>query len=159
MLTLAYYGFVGLACLIALSNWRQAVYLAILLDFLRDPVRKLDPSESVLITVSVLALWGVITVSAWNQSQAVIREILFENPKLYSAFRLLVLATLPGIALSMAFYADGYKLVALGTVSYLAPSAGVLLGLCFAPHPGEVIRLLRFYCIVNGIALVGVFLE
>lgn len=149
----------GLACLIALSNWRQAVYLAILLDFLRDPVRKLDADGSVLITVSILGLWGVITLAAWTQSRSMIREVLSDNPKLYNAFQLLVFATLPGIAISMAFYAEGYKLVALGTLSYLAPSAGVLLGLLFASHPTEITRMLRFYCVVNGIALVGVLFE
>lgn len=159
MITYGYFALLGLACLVALSNWRQAVYFAILLDFLRDPVRKLDPNESVLITVSVLALWGVITLAAWSQSQAAIRELLFDNPRIYKAFRLLVLATLPGIVIAMIFYSEGYKLVALGTVSYLAPSAGVLLGILFASHPTDISRLLRFYCIVNGIALSGVLLE
>jgi hypothetical protein len=159
LLTNVYFILLGVACLIALADWRRAVYAAILLDFLRDPVRKLDPNEPVLVTVSVLAVWGVITVSAWNQSQPVIREFLADNPRLFTAFRLLVFAILPGIAVSLAFYAEGYKLVALGTVSYLAPSAGVLLGVLFAAQPAEITRLLRFYCVVNGIALLGVIAE
>jgi hypothetical protein len=159
MLTLFYYGLLGVSCLVALTNWRKAIYLAILLDFLRDPVRKLDPSEPVLITISVLGLWGLITLSAWNQSREALQEFLYENPKLYNAFRLLIFATLPGIAVSLAFYAEGYKLVALGAVSYLAPSAGVLCGVLFASHPAEMNRLLRFYCIVNALALFGVVFE
>lgn len=159
MITFVYFAALGLACLLALSNWRQAVYAAILLDFLRDPVRKLDPNEPVLITVSILGLWGMITLSAWNQSQGSIREFLAENPKLFNSFRLLVFATLPGVAISMAFYAEGYKLVALGMVSYLAPSAGVLLGILFAAQPNDITKLLRFYCLVNGLALIGVLLQ
>lgn len=86
MLTLVYYAMLGLSCLVALMNWRQGVYFAILLDFLRDPIRKLDPDESVIITVSVLGLWGVITLAACRQSKDVIQEFLEYHPKLYDAF-------------------------------------------------------------------------
>lgn len=59
----------------------------------------------------------------------------------------------------MVSYNEGYKLVALGTASYLAPLAGVLLGVLFAAQTTEITRLLRFYCIVNGFALIGVVLQ
>lgn len=159
MLTNLYFAGLALACLYALSNWRGAVYLAIALDFARDPVRKLDPNESIYITVSVLGLWGIITLSAWSQSQASIQIALRSHPKLLKAFKLLVAAIIPGSAISLILYSQGYKLVALGVVSYLAPSAGVLLGLVLPRSGADIRRLLRFYCIVNGAALSGVVFE
>lgn len=159
MLTYVYFGLLGLACLISLGNWRAGIYAAILLDFVRDPVRKLDPDEPVLVTVSLLGLWGVITLSAWNQEHWRVREFLRDNPRVFAAFQWLVIAILPGIVMSMLLYSQGYLLVALGTVSYLAPSAGVVIGLLYAQHPQEITRLLRFYCLVNGIALTGVIAE
>ena len=159
MITYGYFALLGLSCLLALSNWRKAVYAAIALDFLRDPVRKLDQGESVLITVSVLGLWGVIMISAWGKSQREIHEFFRFNPRLLQAFRLLLLAILPGCVISLIFYSGGYRLVALGLVSYLAPFAGVLLGVLFAKDPVQMERVLRFYCVVNGIALTSVIAE
>lgn len=159
MITYGYFALLGLSCLLALSNWRQAVYAAIALDFLRDPVRKLDPAETVVITVSVLGLWGVIVISAWGKSQREIKEFFRFNPGLLQAFRLLQLAILPGCAVSLILYSSGYKLVALGVVSYLAPFAGMLLGVVFAKDPVQMDRVLRFYCVVNGIALTSVIAE
>ena len=159
MITSAYYAFLAFACLLALANWRRAIYLAVVLDFLRDPVRKLDSKESVLITVSILGLWGVIAFSAWSRSQPEIRQGLKRNPMLIQAFRLLLFATLPGCLVALFLYQEGYKMVALGLISYLAPMAGVVLGLVLPKNSRGITKLLRFYCIVNGIALLGVFAE
>lgn len=159
MLTYAYFAVLAAACLVALTDWRKGVYAAILLDFVRDPVRKLDPSESVLITVSVLALWGVIFVSVWGTSQAEIKSYFRANPLLVKAFRYLVMATIPGSVIALVAYAGGYRMVALGLVSYLAPCAGVAMGIAFAKHPEQVHRLLGWYCVVNGVALIGVVAE
>jgi hypothetical protein len=154
-----YYGLLVLCCLVALADWRRGIYGAIVIDFLRDPVRKLDPAEPVLITLTVLLLWGVISIAAWSQSQGQIRAFLSVNPYLLVAFRLLVWSMIPGCIMAAALYAEGYKLIALGLVSYLAPAAGVLLGAAFARQPHEIFPLLRFYCLLNGLALVGVVLE
>jgi hypothetical protein len=159
MLTYAYFAVLAAACLVALADWRKGVYAAILLDFVRDPVRKLDPSESVLITISVLGLWGVIFVAAWTRSQSELQSYFRRNPYLLKAFRLLVLATIPGCLIAMVSYAGGYRMVALGLVSYLAPTAGVAIGIAYSRRPDEVAKLLSWYCIVNGLALLGVLAE
>jgi len=159
MITELYYAALALSCFVALSNWRQAIYFAILLDFVRDPVRKLDPNESVLITVSVLILWGVIAVSAYRQSPAQMAIARQRHPKIFEAVRLMVYAVIPGSLLALVLYSGGYKMVALGSVSYLAPAAGIMLGYLLGSEEQTVTRILRFYCIVNGIALTSVLAE
>lgn len=159
MITMFYFALLAASCLLALADWRKAIYPAIFLDFLRDPVRKLDPGEPVTITISVLALWGVITLSAWVQSRQQIQLAIREHPKVIAAFRLLVIALVPGCILSLLMYAGGYKMVALGVVSYLAPFAGILLGYLISMQPKEVGGFLKFYCLVNGVALIGVIGE
>ncbi|WP_146519108.1 hypothetical protein [Stieleria varia] len=133
--------------------------MAILLDFLRDPVRKMDPSESVLITISVLGLWAVITVSAWMRSRNQIQIAFREHPRVFSAIRYLAIAMIPGSILSLALYQGGYKMVGLGVISYLAPFAGILLGYLISRRPKDISGFMMFYCIVNGIALTGVIAE
>lgn len=159
MITSVYYASLVFACLFAWANWRRAIYLAVLLDFLRDPVRKLDSDESVRITVSILAVWGVIAFAAWSQSQREIRRGLKVNPLLIHAFRLLLLATIPGCIVALLLYQEGYKMVALGLVSYLAPTAGVVLGLVLPKNREDITNLLKFYSIINGAALIGVIAE
>lgn len=159
MITYAYFAVLAAACLLALTDWRKGVYAAILLDFVRDPVRKLDPNQSVLITVSILGLWGVIFLVAWTRSQSELQAYFRSNPYLLKAFRLLVLATIPGCLIAMVSYAGGYRMVALGLVSYLAPTAGVAIGIAYSKRPDEVAKLLSWYCIVNGFALFGVLAE
>jgi hypothetical protein len=159
MITLIFFGVLGAVCLLSLSDWRKGVYGAILLDFARDPVRKLDPTESVWITVSILALWGCIAFSVWYQSQSTIQRGLRSYPLLSKAIQYLIIAILPGIATSIALYQNGYRLAALGAVSYLAPFAGLMIGYVLSTRIEDVTRFMRFYCIVNGIALVGVLAE
>lgn len=159
MITLVYFAALAIACLVAVSNWRQAVYFAIVLDFLRDPVRKLDPNESVLITVSILGLWAVITLSAWISSRQQIMLAFRQHPKIFKAIQALALALVPGCALSIMLYPGGHKMVLLGVISYLAPFAGILLGYLIALNPKDIRGLLQTYCIVNGFALIGVVAE
>lgn len=159
MITYLFYGLLISACFLAFSNWRNAVYAAIFLDFLRDPVRKLDEEQSVVITVSILMLWVIIAAMAYTRSEKEIRGFFALNPKLGTAFRFLVVATIPGTLISVFLYAQGLQIAVLGLVSYLAPLAGIILGALFPRGPEEVNRLLRFYCVVNGIALIGVLAE
>ena len=50
-------------------------------------------------------------------------------------------------------------MVVLGTVSYLAPFAGIVLGYLITLRPKDVGGFLQFYCAVNGLALIGVIGE
>ncbi|MCC9601222.1 hypothetical protein LOC67_11755 [Stieleria sp. JC731] len=159
MITIVYLGLLGIACLVALTDWRKAVYWAIALDFLRDPVRKLTVGEPVLLTVSVLGLWAMITLCAWNRSRSEIEQALREHGKVTYAFRLLVIAIIPGSVLSLVLYPAGYKMFALGVVSYLTPFAGIVLGYLISLRPNQLGRIFKFYCLVNGIALFSVLAE
>lgn len=142
-----------------MSDWRRAIYGAILLDFLRDPVRKLDPTQSIWITVSVVGLWGVITLGMLSSSWPNIAAFLRENPKVRQVISLVALALIPGAVMSMLLYQEGYKLVILGSISYLAPFAGITLGACFPKSTKDIDSFLKFYVLVNAAALSGAIAE
>jgi hypothetical protein len=159
VITTIYFLFVVLSCLLGLANWRRGIYLAILVDILRDPVRKLDESQTVLITLSVGAIWGAVFFGMLQQYQPVIRDFLSRNISFYKSIQLVAFALIPGVLLSLLLYQSGYRLVILGVISYSAPFLGVFIGLAFSQNPAEINKLLRFYTIVNSIALLGVALE
>ncbi len=93
-------------------NWRRAIYFAIIFDVIRDPVRKLDPEESVLITVSVLVLWVMISIGAWISSQAENSPCFKIPSEVIDLFQAASCSDRACLSVSFAIYAQGYKMVA-----------------------------------------------
>ena len=60
-IALSFLGFVGLAALITLTDWRRGWLLAILAGVLQDPVRKITPGTPVWLSMSVVGIYGVIS--------------------------------------------------------------------------------------------------
>ena len=159
MILFAYIVLVGYSCLVGLSYWRKAVYLAILIDFLRDPVRKLVPGEPVWITVSALLVWAFIFVGLCQRDWGRLRTALRAFPNLRRSLQLAVVAVIPGAIIAIISYNSGYKLAALGAVSYLAPFAGIAIGVLYARRVDDIYRLLGFYILVNSFGMIGSFAE
>ena len=59
-----WYLFLGGVCILALVDWKRAIYLGLLVDVLRDPVRKLSEEQPVLITIAGAVVWLLILLSA-----------------------------------------------------------------------------------------------
>lgn len=155
----AYYGLVALACLVALADWRAAVFLCLVLDMVRDPVRKLLPDQPVLVTVAVGLVWGAVFLGACASQKRRMAALGSACPRLRPAFWLLVAGLAPAAAVSMISYEGGWKLAAIGGASYLFPVAAVLTGWTYARTDEDVARLFRFYCLVTAVALTGTLLE
>ncbi len=149
----------GVGCLIAISNWRMGVYVGIFLDVLRDPARKLCEGQSITITLAGAAVWIFVAWRAWSTEGASIKAFVREHPTWRTIFIFLMLALLPAAALSCILYPRGYLLAAIGLVSYTGPIIGIGMGFLFARSEKDVYRFLRFYTIINTVALVGVPLE
>ncbi|EMI17910.1 membrane protein, partial [Rhodopirellula maiorica SM1] len=73
-MTFAYYIFVFFAAMVAYGDFRRGIYLAIILDLLRDLVRKADPTQSVLITLAGAAVWGAVFLGATRAYPALIQR-------------------------------------------------------------------------------------
>lgn len=158
MLESIWYVFVAVVCLVSVSNWRAGVFAIIVLDVLRDPIRKMESGNPVWITVSVNAVWAAVFVGAASNNKA-LRRLLYERPRLRAVLHLLFISLTPGAMLSVFFYNQGWLIAAVGAISYIAPLIGIPIGFAFAANPQSVFRLLKFYCVVNSLALGTVFLE
>jgi EamA domain-containing membrane protein RarD len=156
---LIFYALVGMGFLIAISNWKAGLYAAVVLDILRDPIRKLIEGEPVLITVSVAFVWGAIFLGAIQQNRREVLAVLRIFPKLNIAARLLVVALIPGALLSIAAYPGGWRLAAIGAISYLGPLLGFAIGFALAGDQRELYRWITFYTIANSIAMFGTLAE
>ncbi len=155
----AFYGLVGVALLLALTNWRAALYVCIFVDILRDPVRKLAEGHSVWITQSVNLVWVAVGLAVLLGEQRRMAQFGAHHPRMKTAATLLCVALIPGAVMSLTQYAAGWKLVLLGSASYLAVIPGIVAGYAFARSERDVTRFLAVYCVANSVAFVGTLLE
>ncbi len=155
MIEYVFYAVVVASALMAWGNWRTAIYLCILLDIVRDPVRKLTPGHSTLITVSVNVLWLAISIVVLVQERRRIAEMIRQYPQLKTAVILLVLALVPGAVMAVIHFQSGWQLALVGAASYMALVPGILIGYAFPRSAADIIRFLAFYCIANSLVLIG----
>jgi hypothetical protein len=159
MLEGIFLGTVAVLTLVAVGNWRVGLFAAILIDVLRDPVRKLSDSHSVLITVGGTLIWGGVLLGAFNAHGAEITSMFRRFRHLGTALQCLLLALVPGVLLSLVLYVGGYKLVLIGLISYLGPLIGIAVGFLVPVRERDMYRVFQFYSLVNAVALVGTVLE
>ena len=155
-----YYAVVAVAFFLAIANWRAGLYACVLFDGLRDPIRKLSADQPVAITVAVTFIWIGVFIGVLNAHRAELLLALRRHyPKMRAAIQCLVVALIPGAALSFTLYHGGYMLVAIGGISYLAPLMGLAIGFAFLRKEQDVERLIAFYALFNSVFLTGAVLQ
>ncbi|MCA9030631.1 MAG: WD40 repeat domain-containing protein, partial [Planctomycetaceae bacterium] len=119
-----------LTCVATLHDWRKGLLYCVVLDSLRDPVRKLIPDAPVWFTLVMGLLWLVILLRAaleiWEKVSKRQSELW---TRIWGVGALIVMFVATWRAISS--YESGWHLALLGWSSYLAPVAGVLIGLTF----------------------------
>ena len=154
-----WYTFVVVACLIAMADWRRGIYAGILVDVLRDPVRKLVPEQPVVITLSGALVWLTIVLFA-VLSQRRQTATLFRNyPGVRTALHLLVIALLPAFGISCISYPRGWLMASIGGASYVIPTLGIVAGFVLSQKEEQIERMLRFYIAANVVMLISVPME
>lgn len=154
-----FYAFAGLCCLMAIGDWRRGVYAGIVMDVLRDPLRKLSEGQPVSITLAGAVVWAFVAWRAWESEGRQVKAFVRSHPQLRTILVCLIFALLPAALLSCAFYPRGYLLAGVGLASYLGPLIGIGVGFLFARSEEAVYRLIRFYSVINIVVLSGVPLE
>ncbi|MEO1617957.1 MAG: hypothetical protein AAFV88_19035 [Planctomycetota bacterium] len=150
-----FYILVGIGSLVAITDWRAGLMIAIVLDCFRDPVRKLSDGEPTLLTYCVCAIWGAAAVNVMFGGDRGLRQIRQRFPWIERAVILYIAGLLPGAALSLALYQNGVLLAGLGFVSYAAPLLGLVLGAVLATQLMTLKKLLQIYVLVNSVMLIG----
>ena len=148
-------GMVAVCCMLAMSNWRHAMYLGVVIDVLRDPIRKVTPYEPAWMTQAMVPVWLAILVGCLAQQPSVIRRIKKIFPGVKSGTVLLFLSLTPGALMSLLLYQNGWFLAGIGGLSYAGPLAGLFIGACLASSIQGVSRFLRVFVVVNTIAMIG----
>ncbi len=148
-----------MACLFAFTEWRRGIYVGILIDVLRDPVRKLVPEQPVIITLSGVLVWLCVVLTVLLAHRDQLRLLYQKYPRLRTAMHLLLMALIPAAGISMISYSHGWLMAAIGGLSYLIPTLGILAGFSFLRKEVDVANLMIWYVLVNAVMLTSVLLE
>ncbi len=147
--------------LIAMLDWRQGMYMCVLMGIAQDPLRKLAPNQPVY----YVGLVGVVFAVAWLRA-ALVRVPLSpsaiggwrENLKVpFTIFVALVLAQA-----FHSFIAYGSAFMSfIGLLVWLSPIPAVVLAYQFATRRGAsgVRRWMLVYVAIALVSLSGVYLE
>ena len=154
-----WYVIVAMASLVALADWKRGIYLGILVDVLRDPIRKLAPTQPVAITLSGAVVWLVIVLMAVLSNRTQLRAMFRNYPGVRTAMHLVIIALLPAFGISVISYYRGWLMASIGAASYVIPMFGVVAGFALAQSERRIVDMLRFYIIVNVLMLISVPLE
>ncbi len=160
MILLLFGGILLTSMAVAFTNWRHGWMAAIVCGILQDPVRKLTPGTPAALSMSIVAVYGVILFAALASLQSNRIDFSKRFPNLYSTIVLflvmLVFAALNGLA---TFGLGSWMVPALSLLIYMLPIPAVLLGYAWLQREEQLVRFFVFYAIVTSIALVGTPLE
>jgi hypothetical protein len=159
MTAIIYHIVFGLSSLIALIDWRIGVILCMMFDSIRDPVRKITPEYPLVITLTIAGLWVATFMGALMNSRPRLRLASEFYPQNRIIWWSLVCALIPAALVSLVSYSDGWLLAAIGIVSYTFPIVGVVVGLAYVRRGRDMLVPLVWYCLTNGVILVGAYLE
>ncbi len=120
---------VALACMVALTDWRRAWLLAVVIGVLQDPARKLTAGAPVYMTFSIVAASATILFAGQRHLQNAARDFIRRFSDIWLAFAalllFLVLATLNGV---VTFGLTNWKASVLCLFTYVAPQPAVQIG-------------------------------
>lgn len=159
MILIGYYLFVAFSAALALVDWRKGVLLCLVIDAVRDPLRKLVPGQPVLMTLVVGVVWLAVFAGAYTRERDRMLSLTSAYPQMRTALVLLIVALVPAGILVMVSFAGGWMPAVIGAASYLFPVAGILIGYTYARTEHDVVRFLRWYCLLAAILLMGALFE
>ncbi|MGP0075665.1 MAG: hypothetical protein ACLPWF_27430 [Bryobacteraceae bacterium] len=143
----------------ALVDWRRGVYACLVFDVVRDPIRKLSEGQSVTVTVVAAALWLFVFLGATFSLGPRLFTLGQRFSCLRNVFILDLLELSQGACVSLVTLPSGWQVAAIGFASYLLPVMAVVVGYHFLLQINTMWRVMRFYCLVNGLALSGSLFE
>jgi hypothetical protein len=159
-ITVIFVAFLLLSMTISLVDWRRGWLLAIVCGVLQDPARKLTAGTPVVMSLSIVLVYGVVLFAAQGTLQASARDLAHRFANLYASlilvFVFMALAAVNGI---VTFGLENWRVPALSLLIYCLPIPAVVLGYAWLQKEEQLFSLFRFYAILTTIALIGTPLE
>jgi hypothetical protein len=145
------------SCGSILLHWRFGVFLIVLWDACRDPIRKLLPEHLISLSVAGTFLWLFCLMGVWRDKD--LREVW--SPVWIQLRRPLLLLLVFLILSSISGFLQQVpsRVLGLGLASYLFPVIGLLTGIGFSRNHSNLRLLILVYVVVNSILIGTALLE
>lgn len=151
--------FVAVSTLLTLARWRRGIFLMIAIAMLADPVRKLTPGVPAYLVMAPLPVWAAMMYGAWRKRELswwVVRDLF---PGAWRLFRIYLLTLVVPMFLSLTYGPGSWKFTLLGLLTQAGFLGSLLLGILFPSRPGDVARLMKWYCVVAAVMMTGSLME
>lgn len=160
MITASFFALLGLVTLVALSDWRRAWLLLLVVATIQDPVRKVTPGTPVWISFAIIGVYAAILFMHQDQFRGALSDFSQRFASIWGAFGFVALAlAIAAVNGLMTFGLSGWKAPILSLFTYVAPIPAVILGYAFLDREERLFSALRLYVGITSVALVGSLLE
>ena len=159
MLNYALLALVAIGTLSALSNWRTACFLLLVVGAIQDPIRKMTPGSPAYMVLATVPIWGAIVVGAWTHQPGLWPSFRSSFPRLAGAMGIFVLFMLPAAAKSATYGPGSWQVTLIGLFAYLSMLAGWVVGYAYPLREGDLAKLIGLYCIATAIMVIGAPME
>lgn len=151
--------FVALSSLLAAARWRFGPFLMVAAAMLQDPVRKMLPGAPPYVVLATVPIWCGTIIGAVIEGDFGWQRFRALFPGLSWGIMLFLVLLIPPAVLSATYSPGSWQVTLLGLYAYLSVVIGILLGTAYPRRPGDIERLLAWYCILVSVMLVGAPLE
>lgn len=159
MILPAFLFLIAVASVLAIFNWRWGIYALVLVAMVQDPARKLTPGAPGYLVLATLPVWGGALIGALRKGDMLWESFRDVYPKLSRMFLFYAAGLVVPAVLSATYSPGSWQLTLLGAYTQYAIIAGFILGSQFPGKQGDIERLMAWYCLLAGIATIGVLLE
>lgn len=147
------------ALALALHNWRLGLLLLVVIGGLQDPVRKLTPGAPAGFVLSGFPVWAAACLALVGAMRHPFREIRDDHRVLWGAIKLFAFCLAPGAVLVLQYGEGAWKLSLVGLFGYLMPISAFVMGYHYTRTEKDLTRLIRVYCAVTSLLLLGTLFE
>lgn len=150
---------VAASSVLAIVNWRWGVYAVVLVAMVQDPARKLTPGAPGYLVLATLPVWCGILIGALRQGDLSWERFRDRFPRLSRMLLWYGAGLIVPAVLSATYSPGSWQLTLLGGYTQFTIIAGFIMGCHFPEKQGDIERLMAWYCILAGIAMIGAPLE
>ncbi|MFO1496433.1 MAG: hypothetical protein U1F26_17430 [Lysobacterales bacterium] len=145
--------------LVAMSNWRRAFLLAVVLGFLQDPLRKIAAEQPVVLVMLVVMAMGIALLVAMARIGPIsVRPLAGDNRRAALVLKLFIGYVLIGALFGLVRF-DSVMVPLIGVLAYLTPIPAVWLAYYYVRHPGDVRQFLFVYIALSTVVAMSIYLS
>jgi len=141
-----------------LTDWKRGLLIAIAVGFLQDIIRKLMPGQPIYMVLLFVPFLVAAVSIALRKDLSINPKKLLPTNDLIIAMYIYIVVVLIQILVGYLYTGSG-RIVALGTIAYLFPIAGILFAVSYVRFEPHFVTLFHFYAVAAALMAIGVYLR